>query len=367
DEKDKDAKADEKDKDAKADEKDKDAKADEKDKDAKADEKDKDAKADEKNKDAKSDESAKSDKSSETKTSIPFRFALKNEGARLMLANEDYYKEFTQNKLDYIMQKKNATMDEYKKFAGEQVLDWTPEEKDMISRAMKEIEDTVKGRGWKLPPIDTIVFIKTTMDEEGGVGAYTHGTQIYLKELDKLISKEELSDELVPEHFLEIIAHEIFHCLTRCNPDFRKEMYNVIGFTVEDKDYKIPSSVWEYYISNPDVEHHNSHAIFDIDGKKIDCFVAAVTKKHFEKKGDSFPSEMVPALVPVDGSDKYYFKEDASNFDDLFGKNTDYVIDPEECMADNFRFAVVYGKKGPEGKGYETPEIIDRIYEILAE
>ena len=74
-----------------------------------------------------------------------------------------------------------------------------------------------------------------------------------------------------------------------------------------------------------------------------------------------------PFVHAMDGSDKYYFKEDASNFDDLFGKNTDYVIDPEECMADNFRFAVVYGKKGPEGKGYETPEIIDRIYEILAE
>ena len=57
-----------------------------------------------------------------------------------------------------------------------------------------------------------------------------------------------------------VFWHEIFHCLTRCNPDFRAEMYKLIHFTVQEKEYSLPPSVFEYHISNPDVEHHNSYA-----------------------------------------------------------------------------------------------------------
>ena len=40
----------------------------------------------------------------------------------------------------------------------------------------------------------------------------------------------------------------------------------------------------------------------------------------------------------------------------------EYVVDPEETMADNFSFAVIYGL---DGKKYETPEIIQAIDELL--
>ena len=65
------------------------------------------------------------------------------------------------------------------------------------------------------------------------------------------------------------------------------------------------------------------------------------------------------------GLDVDYPKDQVSNFDEVFGTNTGYVIDPEECMADNFSFAVVHGMNGPAGKGYNKPEIIEGILEIL--
>jgi hypothetical protein len=46
----------------------------------------------------------------------------------------------------------------------------------------------------------------------------------------------------------------------------------------------------------------------------------------------------------------------------VFGENTDYTIDPEEVLADNFSFAVVYGRDGRE---YESPWIIDEIFSRL--
>jgi hypothetical protein len=293
---------------------------------------------------------------------LNYRIADKNEGARLMLSNDAYYDGMTQNDLDFKMQKKDATMGEYKAFAKKQVIDFTDEQKSIIKEHMERISKVIAEKGYNIPELEEIVFINTTMNEEYGAAAYTHGTQIYIS--GDYISRME--KEKKGKEFLDFMfSHELFHCMTRCNSEFRSEMYGIIHFNIQNEDYKLPPSVKEYLISNPDVEHHNSFATFMIKGKPVDCFTALVTTRHFKKKGDSFFDCSTTALVPVDGRDTYYTPEDAENFDKVFGKNTDYVIDPEECMADNFGYLIAYGMKGPEGKGYPNPEIISSIEEIL--
>ena len=98
---------------------------------------------------------------------------------------------------------------------------------------------------------------------------------------------------------------------------------------------------------------------------EIDCFADFVTTKHFETPGELFFDSGTTALIPINGDDVYYTPEQAANFDAVFGLNTSYVIDPEECMADNFSFAMVYGLDGPGGEGYPTPEIIEGILACL--
>lgn len=66
--------------------------------------------------------------------------------------------------------------------------------------------------------------------------------------------------------------------------------------------------------------------------------------------------------MPVDDLGTLYTAEDAANFWEVFGRNTDYVIDPEETLADNFAFTIIYG---PEGREYESPEIIEAIDALL--
>jgi hypothetical protein len=288
--------------------------------------------------------------------------ATKEEGVEYLMSNTEYFDGFTQNDLDYKMQKTGATKDEYLEFCGQQVVDFTDNDIEILDQAMADIEKSMAKQGIVLPKIDTIVFIKTTMNEEYGADAYTHGTQIYLGENIFSIGK---SDVAGYKSFKQLVCHEIFHCLTRCNPEFRKEMYKIIGFNVQDEDFVIPPSVEEYFISNPDVEHHNAYAAFDINGKKTDCFMALITTKHFEKPGEDYFKNHDVALIPTDGSDTYYSYSEASNFYDLLGKNTEYVIDPEECMADNFAYAVCYGKLGQSGRGYESPELIDNILSYL--
>lgn len=294
---------------------------------------------------------------------LAYRLADAEEGAALLLANKAYYDGFSQNDLEYRMQKTDTDIDEYKAFAREQVRDFTDPERELIESCFLEMENTLAENGYILPPLEEIVFIKTTMAEECNVGGYTHGTQIYMSEdiLDDAVGNSEGALEYLKTFFW----HELFHCLTRCNPDFRADMYHIIHFTVQDEDFPLPPSVFEYHISNPDVEHHNSWASFLIEGKELRCFTDFVTTRHFEKPGDRFFDYATTALVPIDGSDRYYTPEQASNFDEVFGRNTDYVVDPEECMADNFSYAMAFGLDGPNGDGYPNPEIIEAILAAL--
>lgn len=139
-------------------------------------------------------------------------------------------------------------------------------------------------------------------------------------------------------------------------------MYAILGFTVVGEDYDFPSEIRERIISNPDVERHKSYATFDIGGEKRDCVAIFITSRPFEQPGDSFFELGVTGLVPVDDLGTLYTAEDAANFWEVFGRNTDYVIDPEETLADNFAFTIIYG---PEGREYESPEIIEAIDALL--
>lgn len=297
---------------------------------------------------------------------IPHHFASAKEGRELMLSNTEYYSQFTRNDIEFRLEKTGATMDELLEVSAGEVRSYTLFEKFFIDRKLSKMVRTLRKNNYVLPETEEIVFIKSEMSVEMGNSGYTHGTQIYLN--STIVTTYSLLD-IIPgfsEYFEKLLWHEYFHCLTRCNPEFRAGMYSLIHFTVTDSDYELPPSVLERYLSNPDVEHHDSCASFVIDGQETDCYAVWVTTMDYaETQSESGPYKAV-ALVPTDGSDTYYTKEQASNFDTVFGTNTDYVIDPEECMADNFAYAMLYGLEGMDGKGYPNPEIIQGVIDCVS-
>jgi hypothetical protein len=304
---------------------------------------------------------------SDAGTVFSYRFADKDEAAELLLSNRAYYENMTQNDLNYRLQELDATLEELEAFAATQTLDFTDEEKAAVDEAMAFITQCCREKGYKLPATDDIVFAKTTMKEESdGAAAYTHGKQIYLGE--SLFQNHALS---VHPHnrlyFRTMVAHELFHCLTRQHPDFRADMYALLGFTVEEEDFDFPREVRDRIISNPDVEHHNSYAAFLIDGEMRDCTLAFVVKP-FQQPGDTFFEGLkegeTTGLVPVDDLSTVYTIQDAANFWDVFGKNTNYVIDPEETLAENFSYTIVYP---PDNMGFQTPELLAAIDTYLRE
>ena len=285
---------------------------------------------------------------------IPHRFASAEEGRELLLSNTGYYDHFTQIDIDIRMKKSGATMDELLKASTDEIRNFNIFEKYLMDRRIAKMARSLKKNNYELPKLEEIIYIKTDMAVEMGASGYTHGNEIYLNSVNIMFS-------IIPgagEYFDHLLWHELFHCLTRNNPDFRADMYSLIHFTVEDSDYELPPCVREKFLSNPDVEHHDAHATFIIDGQEKECFVAWIATMDYSEAQSSSESMTATALIPIDGTDVYYTKEQASNFDEVFGTNTGYTIDPEECMADNFADAMQYGMDGKNGQGYPNPEII---------
>ena len=285
-----------------------------------------------------------------------YRFVDANEAAELLLSNRNYHENMNQEDLNFRMQKLDATLEELEAMVAGETRDYTDAEKVAVDEAMAAIDATCAERGYALPATEGIVFAKTTMREECDAAAYTHGTQIYLGE--RLLAKGLSEDPKDQAIFRQIVAHELFHCLTRNHPDFRRDMYGILGFTVVDEDYDFAPAIRERIISNPDVGHHNSYAAFEINGEMKNCAVVFTASRPFEKPGDNFFDVMVTGLVPIDDLSTMYTSKDAANFREVFGRNTDYVIDPEETLADNFAYTLAYPL---DGRDYASPEIIKAI------
>lgn len=289
-----------------------------------------------------------------SKTQINFRFASKTEGTELKLENEAYFNRLSQQNLNYRMNQENATLEQFKKFAGEQVLDFSTEQKAMLFEAVCEIQREINRKGYEFPLKDELIFINTTAKDEGGASGYTlKNNQIYLS--DSFISNS--SKPLIKR----VIVHELFHCLSRSDSQFRKDMYKFIGFSIADEEPEFPTEIKEMIAANPDVEKYDSYATFTINGKKRDCYLIWLINKPFSKPGDNFRYGSVPVLVPLDNLTETYSVSEASDFWDVVGSNTDYVIAAEECMADNFTYTIIKGVNS----SYNSPEIIKNIDNYL--
>ena len=304
-------------------------------------------------------------------TEIKYKFADLKEAQNFYLSNTEYFKNMNSFELEYKLNKKNATLEEYKTFGVSQMLEFSDKEKKLISKQIIEMEETLKNQNLNLPFYEEITFIKSTQNEENGSLAYTHGTQIYLGQ--NFIDLMDDTEQNIKRKFFinQVFWHELFHCITRMNKTFRKKMYEIIHFTVMEKDFIIPESVYDISISNPDVEHHDSYATFNINGKNIDCYMVLTASKPFNQSGDSFFHCIQTCIVPIDSKGEFYLPENATNFWEIFGKNTNYVIDPEECLADNFSYAMLnneyekyIGIKMKE-LNFKNPEIIEKIINYL--
>lgn len=286
------------------------------------------------------------------------KYASIEKGNQLLMKEDDYTESWGQFDIDSRMQKKNSTKEELLEYATKQTREWTIDEKKTIDSIIINIDNIIEKNNYNLKFPDNIHLIKTTAKEEGGAMGYTRENYIVLKDDVIFSTKVDLT---------HLILHELFHVLSRNNPQFRKELYEIIGFKLME-NIEYPESLKDYRISNPDATQTDSYITLTIDDKEVDCMMIMYSNEDYES-GVFFDYVNIGFLSLKGGTIKtveylenqpviYGFDKIAGFFEQI-GINTEYIIHPEEIMAENFSLAILGKTDLP------SQELVEKIKVVL--
>jgi hypothetical protein len=290
-------------------------------------------------------------------------FAMQGEGRQVLVAKDDFIQRLSPFDRSARMHTDRAVSDaELLEFIGRNVGDWTPEERQTVQAAIEAISPILRDLPRSLPV--TVQLIKTTGAEEGNA-AYTRATAIVLPESEFTKSQKDLQ---------RVICHELFHVLSRQNPDLREKLYGVIGFA-RCNEIKLPPELERRKITNPDAPRNDHFIRLQIDGHEslaVPILLSSAEKYDVKRGGDFFAYLQFQFLVVEKTAGSQTFKivceaslpklvdmAHVSGFMEQVGRNTDYIIHPEEILADNFALLLLDEQKVP------SPQILQKMREIL--
>lgn len=234
-----------------------------------------------------------------------------------------------------------VTEQDYLAFVAKNVLEWTPDEKDVIQSAFDGLASKLSDLNLPFPK--SILFIKTTGDEEGHA-EYTRANAIILPQ--KALAANRGSG------LQGTIAHELFHVLSRNAPDLRERAYAAIGFQ-PCGEVPFPPALAARKITNPDAPK-NDHCIRVESGRTSIWAVPILFSKsdHYNPAngGEFFDYlDFEFLVVEESGSHATYDPSKVTllnvsriqGFYEQVGRNTGYIIHPEEILADNFEYLLI--------------------------
>ena len=290
-------------------------------------------------------------------------FASVSEGKQILTTKDDYIRRLSPfDRAARMKVDRAVSEEEFLNLVGASVADWTKEETQKIQTSLEQIRSRLRDLSPSFPA--TIQLIKTSGAEEGNA-AYTRGSAI-------VIPKRELTKD--SNGLQRLVCHELFHVLSRQNPELRKQLYAIIGFT-ECDEIEFPRELASRKITNPDAPRNDHFIRLQHEGRE--CLAIPVlfsnAEVHDRAKGGEFFDDLtfqflvveknpdLPRLKVVyeNSTPRLIGPETVSGFFEQVGKNTDYIIHPEEILAENFALLILGEQK------VASPEILQKIKEVL--
>ena len=185
---------------------------------------------------------------------------------------------------------------------------------------------------------------------------------------------------------ISVFLHEIYHIMSRYNEEFRRASYGLIGFHAVEGKLDFPKALDRRILLNPDGVNM-AYAITLKTDKAEDKPIRAIPVIHtnsdnYNSNKPSFfgyiqfdlfriseqnqgyqvhiSGEKGPMETP-DIPDLYY----PSFFDQIYD-NTQYIIHPDEILADNFMFAI-FAKNGQEALDFSEKgkKLIESLQNLI--
>ena len=227
----------------------------------------------------------------------------------------------------------NVAEREYLALAAKEVRNWTPAEELQLRKAYAAIDSVARVTGMHLHMPDTVEMVRTHGKEEFGAEGYTRSNRIMLNTEAQPID-------------LHLVAHELWHVISRTHPKVRDAAYAVFHFKPCNNIIYKPA-MHDRVITNPDCPFLMHYITIQIDGKPQDGALMLYSKTDYHE-GYGLQEYASIGFLGLTGDDKH--KEpmlkngepvifELQNVPDLFqqiGMNTQYLLHIEEVTAEHF-------------------------------
>lgn len=228
---------------------------------------------------------------------------------------------------------------DYRHLLRTEVMTFSEKEKETIRQTAQLAYNEIVKLNPQLWP-KKIQYIKTRTNH--------YGPDVYYTRRNSIVVPANVFDEnRTPEQLKFVMLHEIFHLLSRNRPSFRDETFKLIDFSRINCDINIPSILAQRLLTNPDAVTMDYAITLDgPDGKKSVLPMIISTKPSYTPSVPSLFSYLKFDLYELDPSSCTLLcdskglptlgPEYQQDYFNHIKDNTQYIIHPEEIMADNF-------------------------------
>lgn len=287
---------------------------------------------------------------------MDFKFLNIVEAKRIITKRDEFIQSLSPfDKAARLKTENSISEGEFLNFISRQTLDWGSFECSNVDSILESILLKIEQYPLEFPK--KISLIKTTGKEEG-YAAYCRENAIIIPQT--LVN--------MPYQLKNLLTHELFHIYSKNNLEKRKELYQIVGF-FECPELKFPEELSELKITNPDAPLNNIY--FKNDKANVMPILFSNEPYSLKKGGELFAYlqfRLIRVELKQDCSEpiyknkklQLYCVEDFPSYIQKIGMNTDYVIHPEEILAENFVLLI------NNSRYIRSPEILEKMESTIS-
>ncbi len=285
---------------------------------------------------------------------VQVKLATAEEGRALITQDDTFMQHITDMDKMVILGEagKGASLETYKKAVGDQALDFDARESKLVTDSILNIRGKLSKLNILFP--STIYIVKTTGKEEGD-SAYCRSLNVICYSTRMLANKQ--------IDFDVIMTHELFHILSRNNLAMQEKLYNAVGY-YRAGNIALPPEIAGRLLTNPDSVLCEFYFKALINGSYKNVVPLIVIAPEFTgAQGQRvfsyfnltfFEIDMANGVASLKKDDKGAYighsMDEITNYFDIIGANTHYIIHPDEILAENFECVVfdIYNIPSPD-------------------
>ena len=255
----------------------------------------------------------------------------------------------------------------YLGFLRNEALNFESQEAEFVQNCMNQALSLSESAGLNLQDLPTIGLLKMRGLAYGPGIFFTRNANIAIP----------ASNLQNAENLTRVLIHEIFHIYSRYQPEKRLAMYELLGFKALE-GLHLNEILIKRALYNPDgVNLRYTLTIQDPQGQERQVIPAIISRHSSHVPEMPFFNYIDFRLFPIEFSEPKIARvlsqhggwkpEEIQGFFEQVGRNTRYIIHPDEILADNF-VLLAYRKTRPETIAKLSPQgktLLDNLAQII--